>query len=82
MGDPDDSRYGFLNTNWENFSVEREVFGIWGYQDVVSGNMNSLGFVVKDTSCTGNFATNVGPEFTWTTLEPVAKALRDANIKA
>lgn len=72
LANPDNSRYGFLNTNWESFRIDREVFGIWGYEDTISGNMNALGFVFKDTSCTGKFAREVGDSFTWTSIAPGA----------
>ena len=55
LGNPDFDRYGYLNSNWESFGLEKEVYGIWGFQDETTGNMNSLGFVVKDNTCIGTF---------------------------
>ena len=70
LGDPDLSQYTYLNTNWESFGLEREMFGIWGYQDFSTGYLNALGFVVKDNSCTGKFVEEVGADYTWTSYAP------------
>ena len=70
LGEPDATRYGYLDSNWETFSVERELFGLWGYVDQTSGDLNALGFVYKDNSCVGTFLSQIGPDFTWTSVAP------------
>ena len=79
MGNPDENRYGYLDSNWESFNLEKEMFGIWGYVDETSGNMNSLGFVFKDKTCVGTFLDEVGVNFSWTSIAPGVKVIKETG---
>ena len=55
LGAPNMSKFDVVNTIWESFVDGRELSGVWGYTDETTGNLNSLGFVEKDTACLNNF---------------------------
>lgn len=76
LGAPNLSKYDEANITWERFLEGRELSGVWGYSDPTTGNLNSLGFVVKDSICLTNFATTLGSKFSWITPLPGTEQTR------
>ena len=79
--------YAYKNDNWIKTGAEfkKEMFGLFGYTDPVSGNLNGLGFVEKDTDCIKDFKDVVGAGYNWTSCKtclepPVRPAEFEAEI--
>lgn len=71
LGFPDSNsgRYAYSDSNWVRFDDGNTLYGLWGTNDS-NGDMNSLGFVRKDTSCYGPFSAALGGNINWNTPIP------------
>jgi len=49
LGNPDPTRYAYLNKNWEQFESDRGFFGLYGW--TANEHLTGLGFIEKDTAC-------------------------------
>ena len=59
--------YPNKNYNWIKSGSEfnKELFGFYGYEDAKTGDLNGLGFIVKDTKCVDGFTTDLGAAYSW-----------------
>ena len=42
--------------------------------------MNALGFVVKDTECSGKFITEFGVDYKWSSNKPGIQVVRETGV--
>ena len=76
----------YTNQNWIKTGPEfgKEMFGLWGYADAETGNLNSIGFIEKDTECVSKFKSALGQAYTWKTPLPgteLERPVRPAQYK-
>ena len=82
LGVGDQAGYAYSDTNWENYTTGKELFGLWGYVNVNTENLEALGFIEKDAACTDNFLVELGADrYGWDTPLPGTVVKPPANIE-